>query len=90
MVRAKALPFPIEFVQLMLAVAVTEGNFELATLCLVAFAGLFRLGELFNLRLKMIDVVSEIFCIITLLSSKTTGCVAISIRDPTVISVLKA
>ena len=89
-VRSKALPFPVEFVQVMAAVAVTEGNFELATLCLLAFAGLFRLGELFNLRLRMIDVVSDNFCIITLLSSKTTGPVAISIKDATIISILKA
>ena len=90
LVKAKALPFSVEFIQLMVAVAVTEGNFELATLCLVAFAGLFKLGELFNLRLKMIDIVNEQICIITLLSSKTSRPVAIFLRNTTVISVLKA
>ena len=88
-VRARAQPYPVEFVQLMAVVAVTEGNFELATLCLTAFAGLFRLGELFLLRLRMIDIVSESFCIITLLSSKTSGPVAISIKDATIIRILK-
>ena len=89
-VRAKATPFPVEFVQVMAAVAVTEKSYQLALLCLLAFTGLFRLGELFNLRLKMIDIVNDSFTIITLLSSKTTGPIAIAIKDVTIISILKA
>ena len=88
-VRQKACPFPLEFIQVMIAVAVSEGSFELATLCLLAYVGLFRLGELFGLRLGQIDVVNDQFCLITLYSSKTTGPVAISIRDVTIINVLK-
>ena len=87
--RMKACPFPIEFIQVMVSVAVTENNYELATLCLLAFVGLFRLGELFNLRLKQMDIVNDNFCVVTLFVSKTTGPVAISIKDATLIRVLR-
>ena len=88
-VRVKACPFPLEFIQVMIAVAVIEGDPQLATLCLLAFVGLFRLGELFNLRLQQIDVVNDQFCLVTLFTSKTTGPVAISLRDATLIRILK-
>ena len=43
-VQLKAFPFPIEFVQTMVSVAVVEGNPGLAILVLLAYVGLSRLG----------------------------------------------
>ena len=63
--RMKAVPYPLEFIQVMVVVAVTEGEFHLVVFCLLAYAGLFRLGELFNLRLRQGDIVSDGFCIVT-------------------------
>ena len=85
----QAVPCPLEFIQVMVAVAVTEKDFNLAIFCLLAYVGLFRLGELFNLRLRQIEIISDEFCIVTLLSAKTSGPIAITVRDVTVIKVLR-
>ena len=55
---------------------------------LVGLCRLFRLRELFSLRLRLVSIVEDHFCFVTMTSSKTSGPVAISIRDATLIFVL--
>ena len=47
-VRVSAMPYTADMVQSMAVLLVLEEKIDLAILCLVAFAGLFRLSELFN------------------------------------------
>ena len=85
----KAFPYTIEMVQAMISIAITEGDGDLAIFILLAYVGLFRLGELFKLRCRMIDIVASNFCVVNLLSSKTSRSpVTVAIRDPVLISVL--
>ena len=60
-------------------------------LFLLAFVGLFRLGELIGLKLRHIDVVSNCFCLVTLQSTKTNAsAVTVIVRDATLIRILAA
>ena len=88
-IRTKAFPYTLDMVLGMSSVLVSEGKPRFAALVLLAFCGLFRLGELISLRMHMIDVVSKSFCLVTLPDSKArTGPVSVIIRDETLIKVL--
>ena len=60
-VRKKAHPFSCQMVQAMAAYFCLHGQPRVAFLALLAFAGLFRLGELFTLKLQHVNVVSKNF-----------------------------
>ena len=90
-VRKKAHPYSCQMVQSMAAYFCLRGHPRVAFLALLAFAGLFRLGELFTLKLRHVNVVSNIFCVVSLLTTKAgRGPESVVIRDELVISVLVA
>ena len=87
--RKKAHPFTCQMVQAMAAYFCFHGQPRVAFLALLAFAGLFRLGDLFTLRMQHVNVVSSNFCVISLLKTKAArGPESVVIRDELVISIL--
>ena len=88
--RTKAFPYTLPMAMGMASTLVSEGQSRFAVVVLLAFAGVFRLGELMFLKLYQIDVVIDIFCLITLSNSKANGGpVSVIIRDQVVIKLLR-
>ena len=80
--RIEAFPYTMQMVLGMASTLVNEGHPRLAIVVLLAFVGVFRLGELFVLKLHQIDVVTDNFCIITLENTKaSSGPVSVIVRD---------
>ena len=78
----KAFPFTNEMVQAMAVVLVHKGEPIMAVAVLLAFVGLFRLGEVLALRSQDFDAVAKDFCIVTLLQTKSrSGPVSVIVRD---------
>ena len=89
--RAWAFPYTVEMVQAMAVVLVHDQQPFMAIAVLLAFIGLFRLGEILALRLRDFDFVAPDFCIITLMQTKARkGPVSVIVRDPSIIVLLKA
>ena len=64
--RVRVVPYSVEMLQRMATMLSLDGKPQYAVLVLVAFSGLSSLGELFKLRCKLVDVVSNLFCIVSL------------------------
>ena len=63
----------------------------MAVVVLLAFIGVFRLGEILALRLQDFDFVAPGFCIVTLLQTKArNGHVSVIVRDASLIMLFKA
>ena len=87
--RIKAFPFTCDMVQGMATMFLMDRKPHYAVMVLVAFSGLFRLGELFFLKIRFVEVVSADFCIISLKHTKARrGTEAVILRDRTVIRLL--
>ena len=78
-------------VQAMAVVLVHDNEPVMAVAALLAFIGLFRLGEIFALKLRDFDFVQKDFCIVTLVQTKSrSGPVSVIVRDVSLIALLKA
>ena len=71
--RTRAFPYSIEMVQAMSSYLHVQGRPHMAILCLVAFTGLFRIGELLNLRVKQVEFISAEFCIFPCVTQSPSG-----------------
>ena len=84
LVRERAFPNTADMVKAMSTLCFLEGNAHLAVLPVVAFAGLFRIGELFKLQVRYVEMLADDFCLIALLWTKSrrgTETVAIHARS---------
>ena len=89
--RTRAFPYSIEMVQAMASFLQVQAKPHMAVLVLVAFTGLFRIGELLNLRIRQVEFLSADFCIFSLRDTKSKrGAVSVIVTDMTVIKILKA
>ena len=89
--RTRAFPYTVEMVQAMASFLHLQAKPHMAVLVLVAFAGLFRIGELLHLRIRQVEFVSPEFCIVSLRNTKSKrGAVSVVLTDRTVIKALKA
>ena len=90
LVRVSAMPYTADMVQSMAVLLHLEGKSDLAVLCLVAFAGLFRLAELFNLRVKYVEFLADDYCLVSLTTTKSRrGAETVILRDETTVLLLK-
>ena len=88
--RVRAFPYTVDMVQCMATLLALEKKYHMAILVLMAFSGLFRLGELFKLQVKQVEIISETFCIVSLIGTKARrGAVTVVLSDRTVITLLK-
>jgi integrase len=88
--RVKAFPYSVHMLQAMATLLWLEKKPHYAVLVLTAFSGLFRLGELFKLKVKFVEIAAPNFCIVSLTHTKAKrGTECVVIRDETVIRLLQ-
>ena len=90
-VRVAAMPYTADMVQSIAVLLFLEEKLDLAILCLVAFAGLFRLAELFKLRVRYVEFLADDYCLVSLIDTKSRKAAeTVVLRDETTILLLRA